>query len=262
MEEVANDAGRCVLLLDVLVSSPEATPLFHPESTEVLKEHLLSQQQLTQLVAKLAPLRTTLGPPASLLPSWNEYPYRWQVVFLILDDYLATAPQPAGQEEEEEEEPEPQEEEEEADDEEAEDDEAVSAKKMGKLIQALKDDYSYTTDILSIWEVLRQRTIVSRVVVVSVSASSKTIALLERIKKGIKAVFDMLGLKGVLIGTSRLMKRAKPIEVIVRFIGTILVVTIFLAFIVGYPIYRFIKNPLRFFKWLLEDVEIDVPEVE
>lgn len=254
----------CIQTLENMVVNTDRE-IFKWSHREELSKKLVSEPSIAQAISQGAEQFSTIIQSVESLESWSdpEYEWRWHVVLGRLESSFAEQESDsAGDEQEEDEEQVAEQTESEggAAAEGTEDDE-ISAQKLQKYLDALKDEFSYTnTLLLRMTGLVETNRVAGDVYRTSIQAKITFLFTWNQTKEKIKSMSQHIGLSGVLIVLKELMKKYRTIDVTVRILGTIITIPLLILVTFILPLYALYKNPEKIFKGIADALGIEIPE--
>lgn len=248
-------------LHDLITSSDETLFLVghREERIRVLQE----LEILPQLIGKDYSPVPDIAKIADKFDSFRKNPLRWSIMLLELETIYQRLSDVAGEKRENgEEEVEDNGEPAEANDaDQDEDEEEIGQEKLERLIHVLKKDFSYAdVIIIKIVRFVESYSLTKTAWRYMTLAKNMFEASLEKVKRSIKIIGEIIGIKGILVGIGRIMDRNRIVNSAIKLMGTIVLIPLFLAIVVVLPIYVITRNPARIIKWLAKSLDLEIPE--
>ena len=230
---------------------------FSFDRSDELADEIQAFEGFQLLLSEPSDVLVRVHDSAETSSTWEAEFLKWQILLSIIEEILVRRrAEDSGRAREDEEEEAEAEEEDEDDDEGLGADRAAHRARM--MVITLRDRFSYAPQIIAYLLSLDSWITGGVFAKTGSMIQSRMISAWRRFKSFLRAAAKLIGLDQVFMGLDRAMKRNVVARFATKFIGTFPFVAVAL-FVVARPIYRFSQNPVKIFKWLIRELDIEIP---
>lgn len=232
-----------IIDVEEFVATSDET-LFSPSAQKRLEARLKKMSGIELVLAGEQSPRRKITRVASKSETWKKFPNKWSLILLSIDKiHLELQSLRAVDADENDDIEEENIDENATEDLDADNEREVDVK---ELAQKLKGRFTYI-DKLSITfnNSVENNTVIAKNYKSTITIYQRIVSFWERVKIAIRKTSEFLGIDGFFVILARLMDRFLILDILVRIVGTVIVLLILCLVVIILPITRFLANPIQ-----------------